>query len=298
MSLLSKVTKGRIEKPFLLLIHGAPGVGKSTFCADAPNPIFLGTEDGTANLDCARFPAISKFADAQQAVRELAESKHDFKTLVIDSLDWLEPMVFAQVCSDSQSESIESALGGYGKGYVAALDKWRGFIAQLGGLRDRGMNVLVIAHSQVKKIDDAVENKAWDRVTLKLNEKASGLWQEFVDCILYATYQVHTKADQNKTRAYSDGSRVLLTEWRPTFVAKNRYGLPFELPLSWDSFADAVKAGKPEDPAVLKRQITEMLSSLPDKKMAETVRAHMEKLGDDSVALAKVVNRLTTLATK
>jgi len=55
----------------------------------------------------------------------LAE-QHDFATVVIDSVDWLEPLVWAKACRDNGWNSIEDA--GYGKGYVAALNLWRQYI--------------------------------------------------------------------------------------------------------------------------------------------------------------------------
>lgn len=298
MSFLKNVIKGRIEKPYLVLIHGAPGVGKSTFASDAPAPIFLGTEDGTSSLDVARFPEIKSFRSAQAAVNELLTENHDYETLIIDSLDWLEPMVFDEVCKEANVTQIEDAFGGWGKGYAAALTKWREFIDQISALRsEKGMNVIVIAHSQVRKFDDLKENKTYDRWTLKLNEKASALWQEFVDTILFATYQVATKKDEasGKVRAYSDGSRVILTSWRPAYVAKTRANLPHELPLSWEAFDEAVKADKPADADALKGQITELLAVV-DSKTAQTVKAHLAKVGDDAVALSKTLNRLQTIA--
>lgn len=302
MSLLSKVTKGPIKKPVLALVHGMPGVGKSTFAADFPSPIFLGSEDGTNNLSVTRFPSLESFGQVLEAMKELTTANHDYKTLVIDSLDWLEPLVFKSVCQDARVDSIEEAHGGYGKGYVAALDKWRTLIAAVSGLRAaKGMHVVVIAHSQVKRIDDAVENKAWDRVTLKLNEKASALWQEFCDGVLYATYQIHTKQDdanKAKTRAYSSGQRVLFTEWRPTFVAKQRWGIPFEIPLSAEAFFAALEAGRPEDPEVLLRQIDALLGMQRDAKLVATVRDHLGKIGANPIALSKTLNRLQAVQLK
>ncbi len=53
---IESVRTGRIEKPIRVLMYGTDGVGKTTFAADAPGPVFLAAEDGTAQLDVARFP--------------------------------------------------------------------------------------------------------------------------------------------------------------------------------------------------------------------------------------------------
>lgn len=300
MSLLSQVTSGKIQKPYLILIHGSPGVGKSTFAADAPNPIFLPAEDGTASLNVNRLPLVTSLEQAMQSVRELTLEAHQFQTLVVDTLDALEPHVIHAVCKEAEVDSIEKAYGGYGKGHVAALEKWRSFIDSILNLRARrSMNVVLIAHSQVRKVDDLREGRQYDRYSLKLNEKASALFQEAVDTILFATYSIHTTTDRNnKVRAFSDGSRTVLTEWRPYAVAKNRYSLPAELPLSWEAFVDAVKTGAPEDPAIMRRQIDELLRVVKDTSVLSKVDEHLKKVGNDPVGLSKILNRLTTLAAR
>lgn len=300
MKLLSQVTTGKVEKPYLILIHGAPGVGKSTFAGDAPKPIFLCTEDGTSNLDVTRFPIALTFDQVLASVKELLSESHDFQTLVMDSLDHMEPLVFEAVCKEAGVDSIEKAFGGYGKGYVAALEKWRELLSLLTDLRSkRGMNIVAIAHSAVKKVDDLKEGRQYDRYTLKLNEKASALWQEFVDTILFATYEVFTKKDdQNKVRAFSSGARIALTEWRAYAVAKNRFGLAAEIPLGWESFVSAAKAGSPQSVEVMQRQISEMLAMIKDAALVGTIRDHLVKVGTDPTGLSKILNRLQTLSTR
>lgn len=298
MSLLAKVTRGPIKKPHLVLVHGQPGVGKSTFAADFPSPIFIGSEDGTNALDVTRFPALTTYEEVMQAISELEKTDHPYKTLVIDSLDWLEPMLAKKVCREGKGETVELAYGGFGKGRAVLNDLWRDMIRALVSLREkRAMNLVIIAHSISKKLDDAVENKSWDRMTLKMNEQGSAIWCEFVDHVLFATFEVHTReheSNKNKTRAYSSGERVVYTAWRPTFVAKSRGGLPFVLPLSAQAFMEAVDAGKPEDPAILTANIEELLAVQKDQSFVSKVREHMAKVGPDAVALSKTLNRLQT----
>src|SRR5690606_1963689 len=134
-------------------IYGPDGVGKSTFGADAPSPIFLGTEKGTANLDVARFPSPQHFKEVLQAIEELRTSKHEFETLVIDSLDWLESLVWEQVCTEHNWRTIEDP--GYGKGYVVAVSEWKKMMQALSRLRDeRGLNIVLIGHCHVKTAKD------------------------------------------------------------------------------------------------------------------------------------------------
>ena len=198
-ALLSQIKRGRLKKPVLALIYGPDGVGKSTFGADAPLPIFLGTEKGTANLDVARFPTPQNFQGVLRALDELLHEKHNFQTLIIDSLDWMEPVVWDHVCTETGAPNIESVGGGYGKGYVAANKLWMEMIARLTRLQEtKAMNIILVAHSQIRTFQDPQTQAGYDRYQLKLNEKAAAIFREFVDCVLFANFEVFTKKDNGK----------------------------------------------------------------------------------------------------
>lgn len=292
--LLSQVTKGKIKQPILTLCYGPDGVGKSTFGAKAPNPIFLGTEKGTANLDVARLPTPDSFKQVLQMIDELTREKHDFKTLVIDSIDWLEPMVWEQVCVDHNWKNIEDA--GYGKGYVYAQKYWSDMISRLSALREkRSLNIIAIAHAQVKLAKDPQHQTEYDRYQLKLNEKAASLWREFVDSVLFANFEVFTKTEKGKTKAFGDGARYIYTERRPGFDAKNRHGLPFQLPLEWDDFVSAMESEEPESPETVLSNIHELLAHVTDPSLKEKVHDTLKTVGADLPGLERIQNRLRVL---
>jgi hypothetical protein len=131
---LASLNRATALKPPRILIHGVHGVGKTTFAAGASDPVFILTEDGLGTLDVPHFPLARTFDQVMQALASLYAEEHAFKTLVVDSADWLEPLVWARVCKDQGWKSIEDA--GYGKGYVNALDLWREYIEGLNALRD------------------------------------------------------------------------------------------------------------------------------------------------------------------
>jgi hypothetical protein len=240
---LASLNRATALKPPRILIHGVHGVGKTTFAAGASDPVFILTEDGLGTLDVPHFPLARTFDQVMQALASLYAEEHAFKTLVVDSADWLEPLVWARVCKDQGWKSIEDA--GYGKGYVNALDLWREYIEGLNALRDdKGMAILQIAHTDIKRFDSP-ESEPYDRYVIKLHSKASALLQEHSDIVLFANYRVSTvKADvgfnKKVTRALGSGERLLHTAERPAFLAKNRYGLPDTLAMSWDALADAL----------------------------------------------------------
>jgi len=104
------------------------------------------------------------------------------------------------------------------------------------------MNIILIAHAQIKTFADPAQPTGYDRYQLKLNEKAAAVLREAVECVLFATYEttvVKEKGDK-KGRGVGDGERVMYTERRPAFDAKNHFDLPFEMPLSWKAYAEAV----------------------------------------------------------
>lgn len=240
---LNDIKTNNTPLPPRVLLYGVHGIGKTTFAAGAPNPIFLQTEDGLGGIDAPSFGVLSTFDQCMEAIGALYSDEHDYQTLVIDSADHLEPMIWGQVCKDNGWKSIEDA--GYGKGYVAALDMWRVLFEGLNALRtERRMTILILAHSTIQRFDSP-EHEPYDRYQPKLHKGASALVQEWADCVLFANYNiatVKTEAGFNKkvTRAIGQGDRKLHTQERPAFLAKQRYDLDATLEMDWPTFAAGI----------------------------------------------------------
>ena len=238
---LNELHSGKKLRPPLITIYGRPKVGKTTFAAHAPNTIVLAIEKGQDAVDCTSAP-INNYQDVMDVIKALHEQDHNFKTVAVDSADWLESIIHQQVAKENGVDSIEAL--GYGKGYVFALNLWRNVLAGLESLRDKkNMTIIMIAHDHVKRYDNPLTD-SYDRYELKLHAKASALLSEWSDCILFATHKVHTKKEDagfNKKIAKAKcGGRVLYTSETPAFTAGNRYGLPEELPLEWTAFNEAL----------------------------------------------------------
>lgn len=293
---LGAVTKGRLERPMRVLLFGVEGVGKSTFAANAPSPIFLAAEDGTAQLDVARFPEPKSWGDVLDALDELMVGEHDFKTVVVDTLDWLEPLCWDHIVTKANSPKIKSVEDfGFGKGYVAALDAWRVLLSRFEQLRlKRGMHVVFLAHSWIKTFKNP-EDEDYDRYELKLHAKAGGLLKEWCDAVLFTRYETFTNTDEKtkRTRGVSTGARVIHTQRTAAWDAKNRYDLPETLPLDWSAFAEAVKRQAPADPAKLVARIDALLAKTTDEELIRNVTAAVRAAGNDAARLAKYADTLS-----
>jgi len=205
-------TTGSAALPPRLVIHGPHGVGKSTFASQAPNPIFVPTEDGLDAIPVSAFPLCKVYAEVLDALRSLASGDHDYQTVVLDSADWLESLIWAHTAKVNGHDTIEDF--GYGKGYVLALEHWRKILSALDYLRtERRMGSIIICHTEIKRFDSP-ESDPYDRYQLKLNARASGVVQEWADIVGFANHRVvvkETDAGFNKKtrRGVSTGQRML-----------------------------------------------------------------------------------------
>lgn len=255
MSLLSRVQRGRQPMPPRLVVYGTEGVGKSTFASQAPSPVFVPTEDGLSEIDCDRFPLATSFDEVLAALTELHSEKHDYQTVAVDSLDWLERLIFDALCRQYSVSCIEKVDGGYARGYTHALGHWRQILDALNRLRvDRGMVVICIAHAKVEKFEDP-ESSPYDRYSPRLHKHAGALISEWCDAVLFATRKIRTQSEdagfnRKRTIAHSIGSgggeRILRCVGGPSCIAKNRYGITDELPLSWAAFVEAMSNHQPQ----------------------------------------------------
>jgi hypothetical protein len=252
---LSSIATGQRIKPPKVCLYGVGGIGKTTFAAAAPNPIFLFTEEGQGRLDVPRFelrendPVIRTWAELLECVGALYTEDHEYGTVVIDTLDFAEPLPWRHTAAIHSKDDIEAF--GYGKGYIYACDEARILLQGLDALRnDKGMAIVLLAHSDTKKYE-APDHEPYDRYKLRLHDRLANLVHDWSDAMLFANWRVHVVKDtqgkgkgaRETARGVGSGERVMFTEERPAWWAKNRYGLPFEMPLSWEALQEAIAAG-------------------------------------------------------
>ncbi len=234
---LESIRKGRIPGPRGQVIYGQHGIGKSTLAAGYPAPIFVTTEDGANDINCDKFPVAQTYDEFMDNLASVCDEPHEYETLVIDSLGWLETLIWAKVCEDRSVETIEDI--GYAKGYTFAMKYWQQFFSALEEIkRTRGLYCVLIAHAKVEKFEDPSSDN-YDRFTPALHKLASARVQQWADEVFFARYRVFTrKAGEDfngnaKHKASSTDERLLYTSERASHMAKNRLAMPDEIPMSY-----------------------------------------------------------------
>jgi len=278
-------------RPLRVLLYGVEGVGKSTFAAQAPDPVFLCPEDGTSNLDIARFPTPRSWADVLEAVRVLTYEEHDYQTLVIDTLDWLEPLCQEHVCMVTGVAHIDDIA--YGKGYAEVVEQWRHLLGRLEMLvRNRRMNVVLLAHSTTKRLENA--DGLYDRFQLKIYERAADLLRGWCDAILFARRERIQLNRPNLPRTPPE-ARLVHVESSTGWEARNCFHLPSLLPLDWDEFATAARSFKPSNVAELRAELVSLIPYLHESARAAQVMR--DWAGDDPTRLFQLLDRVKSKLT-
>lgn len=259
MSVSDIQTKGK-NLPSRFILHGTEGIGKTSFAAQAPAPIFLMArgETGLETLidsgrlpDVPHWPEIQSWSDLLGAIEALTTEEHGYKTLVIDTLNGCERLCHEMVCNrDFGGDWGKSGFTSYMTGFEVSLAPWREFLVALDSLREkRRMSVLALCHTKVVSFKNP-EGADYDRYAPDMHQKTWSLTHKWADGVLFANFEVFV--DEKGARAKGKGGnvRMIYTERTAAYDAKNRHGLPTEISMgtssqeSWDNFKKAIQTGK------------------------------------------------------
>lgn len=239
------IIRGKIQKATKTVIYGPEGIGKSTLASRFPDSVFIDTEGSTGRMDVARFPAPTSWAMLLQEVQEVIRDPSLCRTLIIDTADWAERLCAEALCAERNVSGIEDF--GYGKGYTYLKESFGKLLNLLSEVIDKGVNVVITAHAIMRKFEQPDEMGAYDRWELKLSKQCAPLVKEWADMILFCNYKtivvnVDNKGAQKGTNKAQGGKRVMYTTHHPCWDAKNRDGLPEELPMDYESIRHVIEA--------------------------------------------------------
>ena len=251
----SITSERRLRAPRIILL-GVEKIGKSTFAAGADSSVFLPIkgEECIDDIPVPQTPTCNTFQAVLDCLYALGEQAHEYRTVVIDSASALEPIIHAEICQDSNVKGLNDGALAFGVGTDAAAGRWRQIAETLDALRaHRNMASILTGHVKVKRFDDP-NGESYDQYQWDLHHKAASLLFRWADSILFANTKVvvtQEKLGFNKENVkrrgieVAPGSRFLFTQKRPAHPGGGRgvFGrLPYELPLNWGNFRDAIAA--------------------------------------------------------
>lgn len=242
------ITSGKVAKAQRCVIYGPEGIGKSSFAAQFPDPIFIDTEGSTSNMNVKRLDNPSSYEFMKQQINFIKQNK-PCKTLIIDTIDWGERLIIEYLCSNENKKSIEDF--GYGAGFIKLEEELGRFLNLLQEVVDAGIHMVLTAHAQIKKFEQPDEMGAYDRYELKLGKKTtaktSALVKEWADMVLFMNYKTFSVAtdDKGKKHKGQGGVRTIYATHHPAWDAKNRHDLPDEFPMDYGQIAHIFDQGQP-----------------------------------------------------
>ncbi|MBQ9046779.1 MAG: ATP-binding protein [Solobacterium sp.] len=248
-----EITKGKIPSAIRLVAYGAEGIGKSTFASKFPNPLFIDVEGGTHQLDVARFPKPENWHDLLEEIDAVIEEPNVCRTLVIDTIDRAETLLITQLLAEAGVDSIEKYGGGYGKGYTAIQERFnKDFLVRLDRLIAKRVNVVLLAHAAMRKLESP-DDPPYDRWELKVSKKVAPLVKEWADILLFMNYEVMVIEENGRNKAKGKAHRKMHANHKPTYDAKNRYGLPDDMDLDFEPLRKIYDGTVPvqKEPSVL-----------------------------------------------
>lgn len=226
-----KIVSGVQARPQKVVVYGVEGIGKSTLASQFPAPLFIDVEGGTSQLDVPRIANVNSWPMLMQTVEEVANTDAICQTLVLDTADWAERLCVEYVCQKLHVTGIEDV--GYGKGYTYLQEEFSKLLDLCSNCVKRGKNVVILAHAKMRKFEQPDEMGAYDRWELKLSKQCAPITKEWADMVLFLNYKTIVTTTKDGKNKASGNKRIIHTVHQACWDAKNRHGLPEELPLEW-----------------------------------------------------------------
>jgi AAA domain len=242
------------------------GSGKTSFAANAPKPVFLMSKGETGLetlIDSGRLPEVPHFPEIQvwgdllSAIEWLTGSEHDYRTVVLDTLNGFERLCFEFVCDrEYGGDWGKKGFASYQQGADVSTSEWRLLLNALDTLREKKrMAVIGLCHTRVSTFKNPA-GADFDRYTPAMHTKLWELTHRWADHVCFVNFYTEVVTDGRPSDAPKKGKgkggqdRVMYTERHAAYDAKNRAGLPEEVDMgdsgaeAWANFLAAMKSGK------------------------------------------------------
>lgn len=289
-----QITRGKRARAQKVVIYGPEGIGKSSFAAQFPEPVFIDTEGSTDNMDVARLDKPTSWTMLKNQISFIKANPSVCKTLVIDTVDWAEQLIVDDICAQHGKKGIEDF--GWGNGYTYAREEMGRFLNLLSELVELGINVVLTAHAQTRKFEQPDEMGAYDRWELKLGKKTSSqtapLVKEWADMVLFANYKTVVMTTDTGKKKAQGGTRVLYTQHHPAWDAKNRHDLPDKLPLDYASIAHIFNQNANHQQQPQQTQVVQQAEQITQETLTDVLTEDLEKVQDfsrESYVLSEII---------
>lgn len=313
MSLLKTIRKGKQVKPPCILVYAEHGLGKSSFGDEAPNPVFLGNEQND-ELDCGVFPIPTTWDELLKQVDSLINDKHAFETAVLDAIDSLEKLAQKKILTGTEkNKTMATACGGFGKAYDKQADMFLELREKLERLRDeKNMTLIYIAHATKAKHECPLTLSSYDTYFPSMHKKVRPIFEDWCQAILFITFETFKTEVNGRDFAVGEGHRIILTEQRPSHVAKNRFDLDYQIDFDkgngWKVFKEgydkffanakpaksSTKPGKEKsNPELLDamKEIDELFAHMPEENKTG-IQTAIKRAGQDIDELKRILTKM------
>lgn len=222
------------DKKPIMVIYGSAGTGKTTLANQADKPVFIQTEDGAGELTLTTLKdgIFKSYDEVMAALRYLYVNPDSYETIVFDTLDHFEPLVWQAVCAKNEWDSIEKP--GYGRGYIECDKLWSDFMGALIKIRDKhDKTIILLAHELVRTVKDPM-TEGYDAHELKLHKRAVAYVKEKCDMIGLLKNRVIADAKTGKGKCGT--TPTLFVRPSAAFTAKTRFNkMPPSINIDIDS---------------------------------------------------------------
>ena len=187
---LANIGRHSRRKPARIVLYGTGGIGKTSFGASAPAPVFISTEEGLIDIPADAFfqdraiPVAESSQDVFDALNALYLEDHGYKTVVLDSVDWLESLIIREIEDMHDPKDLA-----YGKGQMKAAEQLRAILEWFTAINaQKGMMCILLAHAQIERIEPP-DTDAYDRYAPKLQKRSNGILMEWCDFMGFLNYK-------------------------------------------------------------------------------------------------------------